>query len=205
MCGRLDSVRRRSNPDCVVAAELAQAGIPVAPKADPHPACPLRVQGRLVTPWGEITFNREHRYWAATGFVPLAVAKTLYYESGEIGREEIRAGGHRHALPPEQFAVPNLGDPTALADLHALGFLLKHAADSDTVVPEWDPNAGSWESLDWGTWPRFERLADLCNAGRVGGERYVGVYHLDSQEALNRFAARVKAAGCAGKPGGDQG
>ena len=194
MCRRLGlgSVRRRSNPDSVIAAELQTAGIPVVPKTDPHPACPLRVQGRLETRHGAFTFDRKSHYWEATGFVPLDIARALYYDGGEIGKEQIRAGGHRHSLPPEQFAVPRIEDRTALRSLHDLGLLKQHSADADETVADWDPETDGWESLDWETWPTFNRVADLCNAGSVVGDRFVGVYHIDSQAGVARVAEVIR-------------
>jgi len=192
MCKRFGSVQKRFNPDVVVAAELQRAGIPVVPKGDPHPACPLRVRGRLDTPNGPIYLNRRSHYYEAAGPVPLDKAKALYYEGGDAGKREVRAGGHRRALPPEQFAVPDLPDPEALADLHRLGYLMKPLADVDEDAAPWDSAKDPWDALDWSTWPSFERLADLCNVGKVRGARFVGTYHLDSQEALNQFAATLR-------------
>lgn len=85
----------------------------------------------------------------------------------EIGRQDVRVAGYAGNDEPENWAFPK-GD----------------------VIAEYLQEKGL-ESVNYG------ELAKLCNSGEITGTRFVGTYHIDSQEGLNLFVATMRKHGLA--------
>lgn len=61
------------------------------------------VHHRSRTDWHGFSFEFHNYYMIVNGFVPLDVAKTLYYDSGESGQKDVRVAGHCGCPKPEEW------------------------------------------------------------------------------------------------------
>ena len=153
--------------DIHCAAELTTAGIEIVPVEKPYGEPQTKLTGKL----GGITFRRAWYYWAATGRVPLDVARRLYEDP--IGRRDVRVAGFAGNTPPEPPWVEYFdGDVMVILD------------PDGQEEAEWDRLAkkGLLRSISK---PRFAKTTD-------GLQGYITTYHIDTAEGLRLFADAVR-------------
>jgi len=156
----------REDCDEHIRRELETAGVEIV-EAEASSEVPYHFEGRL----GDFKFSRAWYYWVVNGKVPLEVARKMY-EDPE-GKKAVRAAGHCCCPPPEEWAFPSQEDIEK--SLKEIG---------------WE----KWVEFDGKTYPsiNYGQMAELCNDGKIKGDRFVDTYHIDTQEGLNLFVKAIK-------------
>lgn len=149
--------------DEAISAELDNAGL-----WRRHSYAIGRVSGEVPYAWvaevdlpsGPVRFTRAWRYWRIEGKIPLALAQKVYEKEGN----GIRAGGHGYNQPPAEHSKHFLPDGRQI-------FTFFELKDFEKFQAVWDKNASNYAI--------YFSIPKGCE--------YVTMYHIDSQEGLNRF------------------
>jgi hypothetical protein len=149
--------------DDAISFELASAGLWLR-----HSYAIQRAHGEVPYAWvaevdlpsGPVRFTRSWRYWRVQGKIHLALAQKVYAKEGN----GIRAGGHGYNQPPEEHVEHFLPDGRAIVTYASL--------------KEFEMFQSLWDNL------AHDRVVYFSIPK---GCEYVTMYHIDSQEGLNRF------------------
>lgn len=133
--------------------------------------------GLLSGALGDYNFVRAWYYWEASGRVPLSVGEEIY--SDPIGKESVRAGGHAGRVPPRKVAAYFAEDGKQFAKSEEEEHLLVFEASDDPILRKIASEVRE----------TFRFVEDPSSAG---GEAYVSIYHIDSQEGLNLFVEALR-------------
>lgn len=111
---------------------------------------------------GKFELRRQWYYWSVSGYVPLAVAVEIYADP--IGRSDVRAEGHCGCVDPADWAQPTREWHEEQGDIHFWMGIHRTSGDASRWIRETFPTV----------------------------PRYIHGYHIDSQEGLCLFAAKLK-------------
>jgi hypothetical protein len=156
--------------DMFIQEELLLAGIPIIHVKKGKNEVPYSIQGKL----GSWTFERAWHYWNAQApdgkGLTLRVATLLHQRKYPIeGKDQpqtygevIRVDDNCTCPHPKYWAFPE--ETVRIKELDRLG--------KKSVT--------------------YRELAELCNKGTVHGPRFVNLYAIDEQLALNEFARVIR-------------
>lgn len=163
------------NPLCdgYIAQELTRARIPrVTHRSHCVHEVPWSITGKL----GPFTFTRAWTYWIVEGLVPLAVAQELYDDP--VGVTDIRVTGHCGCPSPAEYS--RLYTPEGHAVIEA-----SERPKIEAVMKEMGSTASPF--------PYPFVYSDDPRARAA--QRYVHVYHIDSEVGLRIFVDTLRKHG----------
>lgn len=131
---------------------------------------------------GNWTLKRAWYYWIAAVEDPkdgliLENAIELYNKvtpnGGSFG-DVIRCAGHGGGISPEEYGSQPIYDEAFTEQCKAKGYATSFLGGKE------------YPDLDYG------EIAELCKAGKLVAQRYVSVYHIDTQLGLCEFSKFIK-------------
>ena len=165
--------------DKFILEELYLAGIPKCKEECGRAEVPYSYVGIC----GDWKFKRAWSYWIAKpikepGLI-LSDAEKLYWTINPVTKtvigNEVRAGGDAGCKPPNSYVAQPIYDEAFKQLIRSLG-----TYPEITIGDESHPNINNGE------------IARLCNLGIINVNRYVNVYHIDTQMGLKVFADFIK-------------
>jgi hypothetical protein len=133
--------------------------------------------GGLLCGW---TFDRAWYYWRASGRMPITSARKIY----AAGNCSIRAGGHGCAPPPDEQLVYYHTDGREIVTRKDWAAMRRHGRDiSSSMRNIFAPDRIAREYVCEG----------IEGAERRDETAFVTSYHIDTQEALDEFAAFLRS------------
>lgn len=168
----------QDNPECdiYIQEELEKAGINLVRR--PRPTDGRGVASTISGQLGRFTFERARIRWVATGMMPMAAAREMYADPN--GRFDVRVDGHGSAPSPEGRG--EWYDPKThrrIYDMNQKAEFEKYANSKSTLLRKSSENG--------------LRDNDFAEDPSAVGEGFIPLYHIDSQEGLNLFAATIRA------------
>ena len=168
--------------DKYIREELYLAGIEAIPeKSDGE--VPYTIIGKI----GNWRFERAWYYWVASvekreDGLPVEKATELYNrknppDENRILGMDIRGGGNVGCSEPRGYTAQPVYDEELQNKFVALGY---KKVFSDLVGKEYVPIS-------------YGEVAKLCNEGKLDVQRYVDIYHIDTQIGLLEFAKFLKS------------
>ena len=149
-----------------------------------HSEVPYTVIGQL----GNWRFRRAWTYWVATveeaiDGLPLKPALELHNMPNPVNPNQhlgqvIRSGGHAGCPSPDEYGAQPVYGKELDSKLLELGYEIQEIKLGDEIHHHIPITVGE--------------VSDLCNSGKLDVERYVKVYHIDTQVGLLEFAKFIK-------------
>ncbi|MFH0936845.1 MAG: hypothetical protein V1808_00955 [Candidatus Daviesbacteria bacterium] len=162
--------------DFKIRQELDQAGIRVIKLRERSEG---EVPATLVGKLGNIYFARSWSYWVVEGEIPLEAAKEMYADL--IGKEDVRVAGHCGCPPPEDWAKHYDIQGKELCPSKEEEYVLD--LEAKKRKSRWDRK---WIQEIRSTTRYVE------NPAKEAFKSVVDLYHIDSQEGLNLYAATAR-------------